>query len=359
MKEVCEVLDKIRNSNKPFIIAEIGVNYYDIAIKNNISLMDAAKLMVLKAKESGADAAKFQTYKAGKIASKNSPAYWDTNEEATNSQYELFTKFDKFGENEYKEIASYCKEIDIEFMSTPFDFESAEYLNEMMGCYKISSSDLTNLPFIEFMARKGKPIMLSTGAATIDEVKEAVECILATGNKEICIMHCILDYPTKNENANLNMIKNLKEEFPGYLLGYSDHTKPDESMLILTMAFEYGAKVIEKHFTLDKSLPGNDHYHAMDDNDLKRFVKNIELLNTIKGEFEKRPMECEMAARKQARRSVVLTEDVKKGTVITKELLTFKRPGTGISPKYIDRIIGKEIACDLKEDTILKGDMIK
>ena len=353
------MLDKIKNANKPFIIAEIGVNYYDIATKNNISLIDAAKLMVLKAKEAGADAAKFQTYKADKIASKNSPAYWDTNEESTNSQYELFTKFDKFGEEEYKEIALYCKEIGIAFMSTPFDFESAEYLNDMMDCYKISSSDLTNLPFIEFMAKKGKPIMLSTGAATIDEVKEAVECILATGNKEICIMHCILDYPTKNENANLNMIKNLKEIFPEYLLGYSDHTRPDSSMLILTMAYEYGAKVIEKHFTLDKDLKGNDHYHAMDDNDLKRFVKNIELLNMIKGEFEKRPMECEMAARKQARRSIVINKKVEKGTILTNELIEFKRPGIGISPKYINEVIGKEVIVDLEEDTLLTWEMIK
>lgn len=353
------MLNRIKNENKPFVIAEIGVNYYDIATKNNISLMDAAKLMVLKAKEAGADAAKFQTYKAGKIASKNSPAYWDTNEESTKSQYELFTKFDKFGKEEYRELANYCKEIGIEFMSTPFDFESAEYLNDMMGCYKISSSDLTNLPFIRYMAEKQKPIMLSTGAATIEEIKEAVNCILETGNKEICIMHCILDYPTKNENANLNMIKHLQEIFPEYLLGYSDHTKPDKSMLILTMAYEYGAKVIEKHFTLDKELPGNDHYHAMDPSDLRKFKENIELLNIIKGQYNKEPMECEKSARKQARRSIVLKKDINIGDEITEDIITFKRPGTGISPKEINKVLGKKAKIDLKEDTILQWEMIK
>ena len=353
------IINKIKESNKPFIISEIGVNYYDIAAKNNISVLDAAKLMIKEAKEAGSDAAKFQSYKAGKIASKQSPAYWDTTEESTKSQYELFTKFDKFGEEEYKALADYCKEIGIMFMSTPFDFESADYLNDMMDIYKISSSDLTNLPFIKHIAEKMKPVFLSTGAATIGEIEAAVNCVLETGNTEIAIMHCVLDYPTANENANLNMIKHLAQIFPGYLLGYSDHTRPDESMLILTTAYEYGATVIEKHFTLDKTLKGNDHYHAMDPEDLKKFVRNIELLNVIKGEYCKRPLPCEQAARKQARRSIVLKADIKAGDKITKDLVTFKRPGTGISPTDLDKIIGREAASDLSEDTILTWDNIK
>lgn len=353
------MLNGIRKKNKPFIIAEIGVNYYDIATQHNISLIDAAKLMVLKAKEAGADAAKFQSYKAGKIASKNSPAYWDTTEEATKSQYELFTKFDKFDKAEYEELAEYCKEIGIEFMSTPFDFESADYLEGLMNCYKISSSDLTNIPFIKHMAKKGKAIMLSTGAATIEEIEEAVRCIENTGNKEICIMHCVLDYPTKNENANLNMIKDLKEKFPGYLLGYSDHTRPDKSMLILTMAYEFGATVIEKHFTLDKTLVGNDHYHAMDVEDLIRFNDNINLLNMIKGEKDKKPLECEQAARKQARRSIVLKRDMEKGEIITEDDVEFKRPGTGISPKDLNLVVGKRVLVDIKEDIALQWEMIE
>ncbi|WP_346961699.1 N-acetylneuraminate synthase family protein [Clostridium sp.] len=290
---MCNIISEIKSSNKPFIIAEIGVNYYDIAKKLNISVFEAAKLMIREAKEAGADAAKFQSYKAEKIASKQSPAYWDQTEESTSSQYELFKKFDKFGKDEYEELAKYCNSIGIKFMSTPFDFESSDYLNGFMDIYKISSSDLTNLPFIEHMAKKQKPIFLSTGAATIGEIESAVNCILKTGNKDIAIMHCVLDYPTANENANLNMIKHLQEVFPGYLLGYSDHTKPDESMLILTTAYENGAVIIEKHFTLDKKLKGNDHYHAMDTEDLRKFNRNIELLKVIKGEYCKRPLECE------------------------------------------------------------------
>lgn len=351
------IMNEIKQANKPFIIAEIGVNYYDIATKHNISVMDAAKLMIKEAKDAGADAAKFQSYKANKIASKNSPAYWDQTEEKTDSQYKLFTKFDKFGEAEYKELADYCQEIGVMFMSTPFDFESADYLNDLMDIYKISSSDLTNIPFIKHIAAKGKPVFLSTGAATIGEIETGVNAVLETGNTQVAIMHCVLDYPTKNENANLQMIKHLEAVFPGYLLGYSDHTRPDESMLILTTAYEYGAIIIEKHFTLDKTLSGNDHYHAMDPQDLKKFVNNANLLQVIKGQYYKQPLECEQAARKQARRSIVLTQDVESGTVITKEMVSYKRPGTGISPQYLDMVLGRAIKQNAEEDTLLTWEM--
>ena len=156
---------------KPFLIAEIGVNFYDIAEKENISDMDAAKLMIDEAKACGVDAVKFQSYKAETIASRNSPAYWDLSEEPTTSQFELFKKFDKFGADEYRELASYCKEVGIMFLSTPFDFESVDYLDEFMDIYKISSSDLTNIPFIKYIASKNKPILLSTGASTLKEIK--------------------------------------------------------------------------------------------------------------------------------------------------------------------------------------------
>ena len=164
-------------NEEPFLIAEIGVNYYDIAKKENISNMDAAKLMVKEAKDAGCNAVKFQSYKANTIASKNSPAYWDTNEEPTTSQYELFKKFDSFGEEEYREIADYCNEIGIMFLSTPFDFDSIDYLDEFMDVYKISSSDLTNIPFIRKIAEKGKDIIISTGASNLDEIKLAIDTI--------------------------------------------------------------------------------------------------------------------------------------------------------------------------------------
>lgn len=344
---------------KPFLIAEIGVNYYDIAQKEDISNMDAAKLMIKEAKFAGADAVKFQSYKADTIASKNSPSYWDTNEEPTTSQYELFKKFDSFGKEEYIELAKYCNELGILFLSTPFDFDSIEYLDEIMDVYKISSSDLTNIPFIRAIAKKQKPVILSTGAATIEEVKLAIKTIENEGNKKIGLMHCVLSYPTEYEDSNLSMIKYLKDNFKDYDIGFSDHTRPDDKMLVLTAAYLYGANIIEKHYTLDKTLKGNDHYHAMDPNDIKKFKENIEFIKLINGRYDKVPLECEGESRKQARRSIVANQDILAGEVINESMLTFKRPGTGISPIELDKILGKKSKVDIKEDTLLKYSMLE
>ena len=342
----------------PFLIAEIGVNFYDIAKKEKISDIDAAKLMISEAKSCGVDAVKFQSYKAETIASKNSPAYWDLSEEPTTSQFELFKKFDKFGAEEYRQLADYCKEIGIMFMSTPFDFDSVDYLDEFMDIYKISSSDLTNIPFIKYIASKNKPILLSTGASTFNEIKQAVRAIEEVSTVDIAIMHCVLSYPTDYNDANLLMIKDLVENFKEYEIGYSDHTKPDKDMMVLTTAYNYGAKILEKHFTLDKSLQGNDHYHAMDPSDVRKFRENVSFLSKINGMKNKQPLICESSARKEARRSIVAVRDIKKGSVITEDDLTFKRPGTGICPSDVDEVIGKVAKEDISEDTLLNFDML-
>ena len=346
-------------NKRPFLIGEIGVNFYDIAKKENITPMDAAKLMIKEAKNAGIDAVKFQTYKAEKIASRNSPAYWDLDEEPTTSQFELFKKFDSFGSEEYRELAEYCREVGIMFLSTPFDFEAIDFLDDLMDVYKISSSDLTNIPFIKAIALKNKPIILSTGASTLKEIKEAVNAIEEVSNVDIGLMHCVLSYPTKDEDANLLMIKDIKEQFEGYDIGYSDHTKPDDKMLILTTAYLYGANIIEKHFTLDKTLTGNDHYHAMDVEDVKTFNENIELINKIKEKKEKQTLVCEYTSKKEARKSIVASKDIKKGEKITKDNITFKRPGTGISPSKVDEIIGMNANDDIAEDTLLTYEMLE
>ena len=343
----------------PFLIAEIGVNFYDIALKEGISDIDAAKLMIDEAKACGVDAVKFQSYKAGKIASKNSPAYWDLSEEPTTSQYELFKKFDKFGVDEYRQLADYCKSIGIMFLSTPFDFEAADYLDEFMDIYKISSSDLTNIPFIKYIASKNKPILLSTGASTLKEIKQAVDAIEEVNDVEVAIMHCVLSYPTSFEDANLLMIKDLAENFPNHEIGYSDHTKPDSNMMVLTTAYNYGATILEKHFTLDKTLKGNDHYHAMAPGDVKKFKENVAFISRLNGMKNKQPLICESSARIEARRSIVSVRDIKKGEVISKDDLTFKRPGSGIYPSEIDKVIGKTAKIDISEDTLLDFEMLE
>ena len=343
---------------KPYLIAEIGVNFYDTAKELGISPMEAAKMYVKAAKESGCDAAKFQSYKANTIVSKNSPAYWDTTKEPTPTQHALFLKHDHFNKEDYQELCDYCKEVGIDFMSTPFDYDSADYLDSMVDIYKISSSDLSNTPFIRHIARKDKPIYISLGAAYLSEAEEAVRVIKEEGNNNICLLHCVLSYPTINENANLNVIKTLKTVFPDLMIGYSDHTMPDDNMAILTAAWMLGAQVIEKHFTLNKTLKGNDHYHAGDPTDFAKFVANTDVLMAALGSSEKTVFPCEMVPRREARRSLVLTRDMKAGEVITEQDLMPKRPGTGINPRFMDIVVGRKVLTDLAEDTILTWEMI-
>ncbi len=332
---------------KPYVIAEAGVNHE--------GSMDLAKRLISEAKEGGAHAIKFQTYKANTIASKNSPSYWDTSKESTKSQFELFKKYDKFWKSEYEKLKLYCDEVDIEFMSTPFDVASASFLNDLMDVFKISSSDITNLPFIEHICSFGKPIVLSTGASFLWEAQQAVETI-SKSNLPICLMHCILNYPTLDENANLGMITDLMKKFPNTVPGYSDHTLPGE-MEVLKVSNLLGAVVLEKHFTHDKTLPGNDHYHAMDKDDLQLFFGKIEETYGYIGGMSKVPLKSEDQSRKNARRSLVSLQKIAKGEVINQNHLTWKRPASGVSPKEINVLIGKKALQDIEEDTVLHWNM--
>lgn len=339
-----------RNQQTPFIIAEAGVNYFDIAKKLSISTLSAAKLMIKEAANAGADAIKFQSYKAETLAAKYSPAYWDTKKEQTKSQYLLFKKFDSFGKNEYETLATYAKKFGIVFMSTPFDDESANYLNRLMPAYKIASADITNFPLLKKVASKKKPIILSTGASYKNEIDAAVNFLKKCGCHSIVLLHCILNYPTENQNANLAMIKDLSESYPNLVIGYSDHTLPDKKMLILTTAFLYGATIIEKHFTLDKTLPGNDHYHAMDPSDLVNFIQNISLLKTIRGSKTKKPIPTESGARRNARRSLYATRLIPIGKKISHDDIIPKRPAHGISPTEVHRVVGSYAKKNIQED---------
>lgn len=344
--------------SKPYLIAEMGVNFYDTAKQMNITPLEAAKLYIDKAAEAGIDCAKFQSYKANTIVSKNSPAYWDTTKEETKTQYELFQKFDSFGEKEYRELCEYTHSKGMDFTSTPFDYASADYLYDMVDFYKISSSDLSNIPFIKHIGKKGKPVYMSVGASYLSEVDEAVRALKEVGCKDIVIFHCVLSYPTDPKNANLRIIETLKKDFPDVRVGFSDHVAPDETMMTLATAYLLGAEVIEKHFTLDKTLPGNDHYHAGDPLDFKKAIENFKWIDDVLGSPEKTVLDCELVPRREARRSLVLTRDMKAGEVIKESDLMPKRPGTGISPKFANIVIGRSVKEDLKEDTILTWNMV-
>ena len=337
----------ITATSRPYVIAEIGVNHE--------GSLERAKELIYLAKEGRADAAKFQTYKAASLASKNSPSYWDLSAEPTESQYELFKKYDNFGESEYLELSKYCNEVGIDFLSTPFDAESIDFLDPLMAYYKIASADINNVPFLRQVGGKKKPVVLSTGASTLDEIKFAVGCLESSGCPSVVLLHCVLNYPTPNEFAHLGMIDSLKAAFPSHLIGYSDHTLPDATMRVLKSAVLLGSQVIEKHFTFDKTLQGNDHYHAMDVSDLKRFAEELDFLEEILGsDRQKKPLDSEAISRDNARRSIVLKTSIAAGRIITEEMITYKRPGTGISAADWDAVIGMRVCRDLEDDHVLQ-----
>ena len=213
----------------PYFIAEAGVNHE--------GSMERAKQMIEEVARAGGDAIKFQAYKARTLASTNSPAYWDLAQESTTSQYELFRKNDKFWKSEFEELATYAKHYKIDFVATPFDFESADFLEPLVPFYKIASADITNKPFLKHIAKKGKLILLSTGASNMSEIWAAIDWIKQEGNDKIVLLHCILNYPTNHENANLGMIQGMSHAFSDFVIGYSDHTLLQYANDVLTTAW--------------------------------------------------------------------------------------------------------------------------
>jgi sialic acid synthase SpsE len=340
-----------KNSLKPYIIAEIGVNHE--------GSMELAKRLIDEAAEAGAHAAKFQSYKAEKIASKNSPAYWDQSKEPTDSQFKLFQKYDGFGDKEYIALAEHCKLKGIDFMSTPFDLDAVDFLAPLMPAFKIASADITNVPLIRKCAAQGKPMIISTGASTLPEIEFALQTARAAGAQQVALLHCVLNYPTPEENAALSELDILARTFPDCVIGYSDHVAPDETISALEVAVLKGSCILEKHFTHDKSLPGNDHYHAMNKADLKSFIVKLETYGRLLGDSEKaKELDKEAAARLHARRSVVASVDIKAGDLLTEENLIAKRPGHGISPIHWDQLIGMTARLDIEEDVLIEWQML-
>jgi sialic acid synthase SpsE len=334
----------------PYLIAEIGVNHGGD--------MRLALRLIEEASRGGAHAAKFQSYKADLIACRHSPAYWDISKEPTTSQHELFQKYDAFEPADYRALAEHCREHGIDFMSTPFDVGAVDWLDPLVPMFKIASADITNVPLIRRCAATGKPLLISTGAALMPEIEFAVETAAAAGAANIALLHCILRYPTEPENARLAMIPELARRFPDRVVGYSDHVVPDEELSALEAATMLGACVLEKHFTYDKSLPGNDHYHAMDERDLRRFVAKLERYRRMYASAgEGRPLEQD--ARLHARRSIVAARDIRAGTRLTAADLVAKRPAHGISPTHWDEVIGMVAKRDISEDTILVWEMLR
>lgn len=327
-----------------FIIAEAGVNHNgDI---------ETAKEMIYRAKEAGCDCVKFQTFFADDLVTKEAPQaqYQALNLGKRESQYDML-KCLELGEEAFRVLKDLCKNNGIEFMSTPFDPKSVDIL-ERIGVerYKMSSGDITNKPLLEYVAAKNKPVIISTGMSTLQEVKDAVKWIEEVGNTGISILHCTSNYPAPYSEVNMNAMKTMMKSF-SYPIGYSDHTKGYE---IPIMAVAMGACIIEKHFTLDKSMPGPDHKASLDYSELKEMVSKIRHVEDAFGDGEKRPEKSEMSTREVARKSIVAACSMKAGEIIRKENLAVKRPGNGLAPSEIQNVIGKRLARDIERDEMVK-----
>jgi len=323
----------IQPGSRPYLIAEIGVNHE--------GSIDRAIELIRLAKEAGADAAKFQSYKAEKLAARTSSAYWDLGEEPTTSQFELFKKYDVFEKGDYEHLARYAREIGIDFVSTPFDLDAVRFLAPICPFFKVASADITNVPLLRAVGEWHKPVVLSTGASNPEEIEFAIRILEEAGAAEVIVMHCVLQYPCDYKSAHLAMIGDLGRLFPGRLIGYSDHTKPTPDMLPLITAWLTGAVVLEKHFTHDKSLPGNDHYHSMDFSDCRRFREQCDRVQMLLGQSKKESLADEESARLHARRSLVAARQINSGEVLTGSDLLALRGAKGIPANDWDSVLGR------------------
>ena len=323
----------------PYIIAEIGSNH-------EASLVLAKEQMAM-AKEGGAHAVKFQSFQASHLVVKNASPN-------AQLQYDFLKKYERFSWEDYQELSEYAQSLKIDFASTPFDLESIDALEKYLPFYKISSGDIDCLPLLEKIASKGKTILLSTGASEIEEIKKAVKFLRQGAKKEIILLHCIMNYPCEAENVHLGMIQSLAKSFTDCFVGYSDHSMATDTMLCMILAVAFGACVLEKHFTHDKSIEGNDHIHSMDLKDLKYLSEQLKMLKTLTGTFQKRCIDSEKPIQKEARRSLVCHSYMPKGSRLKKEDLLAKRPSLGISSMSFYDVLGKSLLQDKKENTILR-----
>lgn len=325
---------------RALIIAEAGVNH-----NGNL---ETAKQLALAAKECGADIVKFQTSKLSALVSRYAPMaeYQKENIGAEMSQQEMLKKL-LLSYEEFVGLADYCRNINMPFLSTPFDLDSIDFL-EKLGCsmWKIPSGEITNLPYLEKIARKRQKILLSTGMSTLDEVRAAVSVLEGNGSDDITLLHCTTQYPAPFEDVNLNAMLTLRSEF-GRAVGYSDHTRGIE---VPVAAVAMGASVIEKHFTLDRSMEGPDHKASLEPEELKAMVQAVRNVEQALGNGRKEPSPSERGNISIVRKSIVAKCSIKKGDAFTEENLTVKRPGNGISPMRWHEMIGKQAKRDFAED---------
>lgn len=328
---------------RTYIIAEAGVNHngsFELACK----LVDAAKA-------AGVDCVKFQTFKAKNLVSKNAAkAEYQKETTGDGSQGDMLKKLE-LSYDEFLDLKNYCDKAGIAFLSTPFDFESIDFLNSIdMPFWKIPSGEITNFPYLVALAKTRKPIIMSTGMCSMDEIHAAIDVLRKNGSKDIKLLHCNTEYPTPFEDVNLKAMQSMRDEF-GLEVGYSDHTKGIE---VPIAAVAMGATIIEKHFTLDRNMEGPDHKASLEPNELEKMVTCIRHIENALGSGDKVPSPSETKNRAVARKSIVAKTKIKIGEVFTEDNITVKRPGTGITPMKWPEVIGTKAIRDFDEDELIE-----
>ena len=329
-------------SDRCYIIAEIGGNF---------TTFEQAKLLIDKAAECNVDAVKLQTYKADTLSSKQ--AIFDMENTGVTSQHELFQKYE-IDEPLHKSIFEYAQQKGLDWFSSPSHKTDVDLLEKQgVGVHKIGSDDAVNIPFLKYVAKTGKPIILSTGMCTLEEVRESVEAILSEGNEQLILLHAITSYPTHPQDVNLRAMETLMKEFPDLDVGYSDHTLTSVACIC---AAAMGARVIERHFTFDKNADGPDHMLSADPDEMTWMVDAIRTYEVMRGDGIKKPAASESTTRLNNRKSIVLTRDIKSGEKLNLTDIAIKRPGYGIQPKYLEEIVGRVVNRNIMADTVLKLD---
>ena len=321
----------ISEKNACFIIAEAGVNHN--------GKLGLAKKLIDRAKEAGADAVKFQTWITDEIFTPSYP------------EYKMLKKLE-LSYNDFEKLKKYAQKKGIIFLSTPDEEKSADFLEKLnVPAFKIGSGEITNLSYLKHVAKKKKPIILSTGTADLKEIKEAVRTIKKTKNSKLALLHCTTSYPCPIKDVNLRAMLALKKEFKDLLIGYSDHTS---GIFVSVMAVSLGASIIEKHFTLNKNFPGPDHKASLDPEELKQMIKAVRDAEKALGSEIKKAVESEKKNREIVRKFITAKIDIPKNSLIKKDMIALKRAGKGLEPKYIKKILGRKAKKEIKKDSLIK-----
>jgi N-acetylneuraminate synthase len=317
-----------------FVIAEAGVNH-----NGDVEL---AKRLVDIAVQANADAVKFQTFKADRVVGSGE------------SQFDMLRRLE-LSETVHRDLFHYCLSKGILFLSTPFDEDSADFLDELgVRAFKIPSGEITNFPLLDHIARKRKPMIVSTGMSTLEEVRTAVNVLSEAGNRDITLLHCVSDYPANPIDANLKAMQTMAASF-GFPVGYSDHT-PGIDVALAAVAL--GATVIEKHFTLDRGLPGPDHSASLEPVELTALVRGIRNVEAALGHGRKEPVASEAKTAAIARRSLVAAQAIREGSILTADMLLIRRPGTGLPPSMLPSVIGRSVRQHIPAGTLIRLDML-